>query len=198
MSELQFPFTFAADPNTDLWKKPPSHDAKNAHQKAPVRPLSKAHLAQFQSASVSFTCPYTVQFDQAGLVLRLSHAASSATKWIKAGVEFFNGVPRLSVVCCDNYSDWSVTTLPDANGDVVAGRKSITVRVERDGVTLWVYWINGDEKVALREIAWVYGPDGAGEGWELEIGALVARPNPEAKDQLVATFQNLEVAWAKQ
>uniref|UniRef100_A0A0B7KG80 Uncharacterized protein n=1 Tax=Bionectria ochroleuca TaxID=29856 RepID=A0A0B7KG80_BIOOC len=152
MSELQFPFTFAADPNTDLWKKPPSHDAKNAHPKAPVRPLSKAPLAQFQSASVSFTCPYTVH----------------------------------------------VTTLPDADGHVVAGKKSITVRVERDGVTLWVYWVNGDEKVALREIAWVYGPDGAGEGWELEVGALVARPNPEAKDQLVATFQNLEVAWAKQ
>lgn len=132
----------------------------------------------------------------------LTHPPSGARKWIKAGVEFFNDRPRLSTVCCDNFADWSVAPLfPTAAEEaaVTAGKEAVTVTVRREedenGVGLWVYHLHGDEKVPMREIAWVY-PEG-GEGWELEVSALVARPAKEASETLEATFKDFNVQWEK-
>lgn len=66
---------------------------------------------------------------------------------------------------------------------------------ERDGTTLWIYRVDGAERTPLREIAWVYAPDGTGESWEVEVGALVARPNKDTKEQLEATFHDMHVEW---
>ncbi|KAL6868725.1 hypothetical protein ACO1O0_000042 [Amphichorda felina] len=195
---MQFPFTLAADPNTDLWRKPPSTDDCNA----PSSPHSKGPLLSLLAASISFTCPYTTQFDQAGILLTFTHPSAPARKWIKAGIEFFQGRPRLSVVCCDRYSDWSVTGLPadspaGLEEGITAGKAPVTISLEKDGTTLWVYYVNAKgEKQALREIAWVYG-ENDGEGWEVEVGVLVARPNKDIKGQLEATFQSLDVEWEK-
>ena len=80
---------------------------------------------------------------------------------------------------------------------VVAGKQAVTIRVERDDTTVWIYYVDGQgAKVPLREIAWVYG-DNDGQGWEVEVGALVARPNKEVQGALEATFQALDVEWEK-
>lgn len=77
------------------------------------------------------------------------------------------------------------------------GKQPVTIRVEKDGTTVWVCYVDGQgNKLPLREIAWVYGDNG-GEGWELEVGALVARPNTDVKGPLEATFQALDVEWEK-
>ncbi|KAL7929652.1 hypothetical protein V8C35DRAFT_314891 [Trichoderma chlorosporum] len=183
-------FTVSAPADTDVWKKPPSHDVFTA----PYKSLSKDSFPKFRSASLTFTSTYIHQFDQAGIVLVFTKP-SAPRKWIKAGVELFNGQPRLSTVCCDNWADWSVANANSAD-EIQAGRKTVTILVERldahDGSCLWVYCVDGDEKIPMREINWPYGDKDA---WDLEIGALVARPNKDTTDHLEAKFQNFQVKW---
>ncbi|KAL7821210.1 hypothetical protein V8C44DRAFT_313871 [Trichoderma aethiopicum] len=188
-------FTLSAPANTDVWKKPPSHDVFTA----PYKSLSKNPFPKFLSASLTFTATYTHQFDQAGILLLLTRP-SSPRKWIKAGVEHFNGAPRLSTVCCDNWADWSVADISSSSSsaDIQAGAKAVTILVERldahDGSCLWVYRVEGGEKTPMREICWPYAEDG-GEGWELEVGALVARPKKDTEDELEVRFEGIEVKW---
>lgn len=203
----QVPFKLAAKPGTDLWKKPPTHNATNGtptsllfsnpskQTAAPRTPFSSAPLPSLNKATTTFTLPYTTQFDQAGLYLSITKPSQSP-KWIKAGVEFFASQPRLSVVCCDNWADWSVAPIPAAHAQgVVEGKTPVTVELEVDDVTVWIYArVDGGERIPLREIAWVFGDEG-GKGWEVEIGALVARPNEEVKGELEATFEKFDVQW---
>ncbi|KAL6910162.1 hypothetical protein GGI43DRAFT_389470 [Trichoderma evansii] len=185
-------FTFSAPADTDVWKKPPSHDVFTA----PYKSLAKNHFPQFKSASLTFSTTYTHQFDQAGIILVFTKPFLPR-KWIKAGVELFDGQSRLSTVCCDNWADWSVANASSPE-DIKAGRKAVTILVERldahDGSCLWIYRVDGEEKIPMREICWPYGDNG-GSGWELEIGALVARPTKDTKDDLEAKFQDFQVNW---
>jgi hypothetical protein len=58
-----------------------------------------------------------------------------------------------------------------------------------------VYYVDEKgAKVPLREIAWVFGED-AGEGWQVQVGALVARPNKDVKGNYEAVFEKLDVEW---
>ncbi|KZZ98889.1 hypothetical protein AAL_02440 [Moelleriella libera RCEF 2490] len=187
---MKTPLTFAADSNTDIWKKPPTHDVFTA----PYRPHSKGPALNFLSASISFRATYTQQFDQAGILLAFTRRGDR--KWIKSGVEYFDKTPRLSTVCTDNYSDWSVADVP--SGDLVrTGQKSVTILIERsddgNGFGMWVYHLDGENKTPLREITWPYGT--AGEGWELEVSAAIARPSKDTQDQLEATFDSVDVKW---
>ncbi|RFU73319.1 hypothetical protein TARUN_8947, partial [Trichoderma arundinaceum] len=108
-------FTFSAPANTDVWKKPPSHDVFTAPpaKPAPYHSLSKNPFPQFKSASITFTTTYTHQYDQAGIILVFTKP-SAPRKWIKAGVELFDAQSRLSTVCCDNWADWSVANASPA------------------------------------------------------------------------------------
>lgn len=57
-----------------------------------------------------------------------------------------------------------------------------------------MYRVDGEEKVPMREINWPFGDNG-GQGWELEIGALIARPAKDTTDSLEAKFQDFQVKW---
>ncbi|MER9402775.1 DUF1349 domain-containing protein [Mesorhizobium caraganae] len=64
------------------------------------------------SAEVTVKGDYKVLYDQAGLMLRLSE-----THWIKAGIEYTDGLAYFSVVVTNDTSDWSLVSIPrDANG----------------------------------------------------------------------------------
>ncbi len=74
------------------------------------------------AVEVSFRLDYDGQFDQAGVLIR-----GDANHWIKAGVEFSDGLPQLGAVVTHELSDWSVGPVPAWAGSVV------TVRVSRAG-----------------------------------------------------------------
>ena len=46
----------------------------------------------------------------------------------------------------------------------------------------------------MREICWPFGT-AAGEGWELEVAAAIARPATDTTDKLEASFDNFVVKW---
>jgi regulation of enolase protein 1 (concanavalin A-like superfamily) len=131
-------------------------------------------------ASVKFD--WKEKYDQAGLLLSFrkrgeESSSNPPSKWIKTGIEFYNGKPMLSTVACDNWADWSIGPLPVATG--LSGADiwtTILIEKEEDenGLSLRVYHVNGDEKTALREITWVYGLDT--EAWDVEVWAMAARP----------------------
>lgn len=77
---------------------------------------------------------YSALYDQAGLMLRIDER-----NWIKAGIEFTDGLMHFSVVVTRDLSDWSVMPLPDAKpSDPVA------VRLTRHGDAVRVqYSIEG-------------------------------------------------------
>ncbi|MGG7464943.1 DUF1349 domain-containing protein [Plantibacter sp. YIM 135347] len=79
-------------------------------------------LAADTAVEVSFTAAFSAQFDQAGVFLR-----SDDEHWIKAGVEFADGLPQVGAVVTDVRSDWSVAPVPSWAGRLV------TVRASRSG-----------------------------------------------------------------
>ncbi|KAK3323845.1 hypothetical protein B0T19DRAFT_214696 [Cercophora scortea] len=206
-------FTITAAPDTDIWRKPPHTDVFNAATAPSPSTKTKGPLPSFLSAKASFSFPWTEQYDQAGLLLSFRplhspNTITSPTKWIKTGIEFYNGQPQLSTVACDRWADWSVSPL--ATVDAAEPSKTetswTTILIEKEvnfnetnerGSSLWVYHVlEGGEKVALREICWVYGDDNDGVEWELEVLAMAARPAKNATTGLEVQVRDMEVKWA--
>lgn len=75
-------------------------------------------------------------YDQAGLLLY-----HGQEQWIKAGIEMNDGTPQLAVVVTDGYSDWSLTAVPEWEGEEVTLRASIikdaAVIRARSGTHAW-------------------------------------------------------------
>ncbi|MDF9854393.1 regulation of enolase protein 1 (concanavalin A-like superfamily) [Paenibacillus sp. PastF-1] len=61
----------------------------------------------------------TELYDQAGIMLW-----HSPLQWIKAGVEINDGVPHIGAVVTDQYSDWSLSPVPEWAGQIVTIRAS--------------------------------------------------------------------------
>ncbi len=83
------------------------------------------------SMEVDFATPFSHQFDQAGIFI---YAAED--RWIKAGIEFADGVPQIGAVVTNGKSDWSATKAPDWGNTRVSFRVSwaddaITIRARR-------------------------------------------------------------------
>lgn len=62
--------------------------------------------------------------------------------WIKAGVEFSDGVPQLGAVVTREFSDWSVAPSPDWTGVAITLRISrsgnaVTIRAKRQNDDTW-------------------------------------------------------------
>jgi len=93
---------------------------------------------------VSFVLDYTGQFDQAGIFVRVSD-----TEWVKAGVEYSDGVPQVGAVVTHNTSDWSVAPVPEWQG------REVTTRVSRDGDALTIRARVEDEPWRLVRVAYL-------------------------------------------
>jgi regulation of enolase protein 1 (concanavalin A-like superfamily) len=205
-------FTITANPGTDIWRKPPTTDVFNAPTALPPAgphpQRTSGPLNAFLSARLSLNFTPQEQYDQGGLLLSLRRKSGSdnnnnnapPTKWIKTGIELYNGAPRVSTVGCDRWADWSVADLPPSSSSASGGETGwTTVVVEKDkdgnGTGLWVYRVaeGSGEKVPLREICWVFGEDP--EAWEVEVHAMAARPEKEVQGGLTVEFAGLEVKW---
>lgn len=152
---------------------------------------------------MSFAIKAKDQYEQAGLLITFHSTASPAVaapigassppKWIKAGIEQYEGVPRIGVVATDVWSDWSLASLEPSS----VGEEWTTLCIERGkdgmGYSLWVYQIiAGGVKVPLREINWVYG---IGEEWELKVEAYACKPGEG--EPLTVGFKDLKVSWSE-
>mmetsp|Transcript_11678 Transcript_11678/g.38620 ORF Transcript_11678/g.38620 Transcript_11678/m.38620 type:complete len:243 (+) Transcript_11678:158-886(+) len=115
--------TVTPTPNLDYWSKTfyepllVKHDAQTL-----LRPVAADVEATLTTA---FTLKPRAQFDQAGIMILVDEGT-----WVKAGIEFTDGSPRLScVVTNEGFSDWSTQTWPD--WDSAAKSTSIRVRVSK-------------------------------------------------------------------
>ncbi|KAJ4381912.1 hypothetical protein N0V86_003281 [Didymella sp. IMI 355093] len=179
------PFTLSSPPGTDIWRKPPSHNAFSAPSHP--SPLLTHDLEAFQRARLTFALPpgnQLRQYDQAGLLLHLTKPGLSneETKWLKTGIEWYYGKPYISTVGCDQWADWSVVPIPGFTGNEERPTATIEAKREKDvlGKSLWVYWIvkrddGSEERIPLREVNWFF----ADEEWKVSVGGYVARPTEE-------------------
>ncbi|CAI6315995.1 unnamed protein product [Periconia digitata] len=157
------PFNLSSPAGTDIWRKPPSHNAFNAPTYP--APLVQINSQAFQSARLTFILPpgeELRQYDQAGLLLHLTKPGVPAIqeKWLKTGIEWYYGKPYVSTVGCDAWADWSVVPSDSYSGNTTRPTVTLEARRERDqlGKSLWVYQIIKDadgkeiEKRPLREV----------------------------------------------
>lgn len=169
-----------AAPGTDLWRKPPSTDVDNSPTYLISTPID---LHNFHSATVTVSANWNTLYDQGGLVLFIPD--EDITKWVKTGVEFFNGKPFIGTVATSRWSDWSLVPLPESAGG------KVTLQVERETKngerveSLWIYIIDPatGEKVPLRELTWFFRHDVLGADVRapdaprsLLVGIYAARP----------------------
>ena len=186
------PFTIHTPAPTDIWRKPPSRDVFDAPVTYKSLPIST-----FKRARVTATGDWKTLYDQGGLVLVLPPKKSSSQKrWVKCGIEFYDGVPRMSVVAADKWADWSL--LPLSGPDEAAGR--MTVEVERQqekdgrwGSVLKIYLVEGERgsRMPIREITWVFHD--LDETEDMWVGVFAAKPTRDERDELVVTIEKFEV-----
>jgi regulation of enolase protein 1 (concanavalin A-like superfamily) len=109
----------------DFWRKTyyqpllVKDDAPFLYRKIPMKNLPV-------TVETSFSLSAKSQFDQAGIMIRLDYE-----HWVKTGIEVVDGVPRLSCVVTNTFSDWStqqvensqmkirVHVLPQHGGSIV-------------------------------------------------------------------------------
>jgi uncharacterized protein len=125
---------------------------------------------------VEFSADWTHPFDQAGLFVY-----ANADNWVKAGVEFADGVLGVGAVVTAVNSDWSVGHVPEWSG------KPIRVRVSRTANSVTVRARAGEEPWRLVRLA----PIAADLEWH--AGPLVASPS---RAGLVVRFNSWEILEA--
>jgi len=207
-------FTLKIPPKTDIFASP----TIGYHFSAPIA-YKCLPTGNFSKARATVTIPFTLnclpttrvenptlQFDQAGLVFVfldpkfgapcLANPGSGKTenphpKWIKAGVEVWEGKALGSVVVREKWSDWSLFAAP---GSADAVEVTVTIEMERLGDALMIYKILGAERELVRKVPWCFLEMETKE--TVWIGVYGARPDPYGEAQgknLVARFENFVI-----
>jgi regulation of enolase protein 1 (concanavalin A-like superfamily) len=142
----------SVDPGTDFWRTTGYgyvHD--NGH-------VYGEPLPGDLDVSVRVRGAFANQYDQAGIMLRADEHT-----WLKTGLEFFEGRPRLSTVLTMGCSSWMVADLPP-------GTDEVTLRVSRRGDAVEVRYSAGDGAAELAAL--VFMPPGR----EMLAGIVCAAP----------------------
>lgn len=103
-----------AAPKSDAWLRT-YYGFEAASENAWLGPWEES-----QGFQVTFLLDFDQQFDQAGIFVR-----GSDTDWIKAGIEWADGVAQVGAVVTHGHSDWSVAPVPTWQG------KQVTIRATR-------------------------------------------------------------------
>jgi regulation of enolase protein 1 (concanavalin A-like superfamily) len=175
------PFQLTSPPGTDVWDKPPSTHSFNA----PII-YQTSTVGELKTAKVTVSAQWKDRYDQGGLVLVVK--TPDMTRWVKTGIEFEYGIPNISTVAKDQWSDWSLRPLLAES----TNKATIELEVVSDG-SLWVWLVGSDgKKHALREVTWYASLDKSVEIW---VGVYVAKPAPNGeKDDLTVDFDGLAIA----
>ncbi len=116
------------DPGTDFWRVTGyGYIRDSGHVYGEV-------LAGDLDVAVRIRGNWSAQYDQAGVMLRADERT-----WLKTGIEFFEGRPRLSTVLTLGMSSWTVANLPDDTNDVA-------LRLSRRGDAVEIRYSAGDER----------------------------------------------------
>lgn len=125
--------SFVTDDKTDFWQATFSgwrNDSGHFYH----RPVT----GDF-STEVVFSADYRTQYDQAGLMLRVT-----ADHWLKAGVEFAHGRAALSSVHTQaGFSDWAISREVGVTG-------AVHLRLTRKAEAVCVQWKANDKFQTLR------------------------------------------------
>jgi regulation of enolase protein 1 (concanavalin A-like superfamily) len=127
----------SVDPGTDFWRTTGYgyvHD--NGHVYGDLLPGDL-------DVSVRVRGAFANQYDQAGIMLRADEET-----WLKTGLEFFEGRPRLSTVLTVGWSSWMVADLPP-------GTDEVTMRVSRRGDAVEVRYAAGDGAAELAALVFL-------------------------------------------
>jgi uncharacterized protein len=127
----------SVDPGTDFWRATGYgyvHD--NGH-------VYGGRLPGDLDVSVRVRGAFASQYDQAGIMLRADEET-----WLKTGLEFFEGRPRLSTVLTMGWSSWMVADLPP-------GTDEVTLRVSRRGEAVEVRYAAGDGAAELAALVFM-------------------------------------------
>jgi len=127
----------SVDPGTDFWRTTGYgyiHD--NGH-------VYGEPLPGDLDVSVRVRGAFANQYDQAGIMLRADEHT-----WLKTGLEFFEGRPRLSTVLTMGCSSWMVADLPP-------GTDEVTLRVSRRGDAVEVRYAAGDGAAELAALVFM-------------------------------------------
>jgi uncharacterized protein len=156
-----------ADPGTDFWRTTSYGYIRDSGH------VYGERLAGDFDLSMRVRGAYVAQYDQAGAMVRVDER-----RWLKTGIEYFDGRMRLSTVVTLDYSSWAVGELPAGLtelGLVLARRgDAVEVRYRTDG--------GGAELAAV-----VYLPPGEA----VLAGAMCAAPEGDAFD---VTFSDIALA----
>jgi uncharacterized protein len=156
-----------ADPDTDFWRTTGYGYIRDTGHLYGERVDGEFDL------SVRVRGAYGAQYDQAGAMVRVD-----GRRWLKTGVEYFDGRMRLSTVVTLDYSSWAVGELPP-------GTTEISLHLARRGDCVEVrYAADGGEPDELAAV--VYVP--AGE--TVLAGAMCAAPEGPGFE---ASFRDLAV-----
>jgi regulation of enolase protein 1 (concanavalin A-like superfamily) len=116
---------------------------------------------------------YASQYDQAGAMVRLDEQ-----HWLKTGIEYFDGRPRLSTVNTADHSSWAVATLPSA-----ATKADLRLLLARRGDAVEIRYALDDAEPDLAAL--VYLPPG-----QVLAGPMCAAPDGPG---FAATFTALTI-----
>lgn len=106
---------------SDFWQRT-SYGFRRDSGHALLRPLTTGGAVE-----VCFVADFSGVFEQAGVLVRVDDRS-----WVKAGVEFSDGVLQLSAVVTRDASDWSTAPVPTWHG------REVTVRASWSGAALTV------------------------------------------------------------
>jgi regulation of enolase protein 1 (concanavalin A-like superfamily) len=175
----------SVDPGTDFWRETGYgyfHDSGHVYGE---------ELEGDVDVSVCVRGAFGSQYDQAGIMLRVDERV-----WLKSGVEFFEGRPRLSTVLTLGRSSWMVTDLPE-------WMEEISLRASRRGDAVEVRYLVGDGPAELAALVYLppgrdvlagvmcAAPEGPGfrvsfrdlrveRGWSVRLAKLAAERREEA------------------
>jgi regulation of enolase protein 1 (concanavalin A-like superfamily) len=120
---------------------------------------------------VKIDAKYEALYDQAGVMIRLD-----AGNWIKAGVEYTDGLPHFSAVVTRDFSDWSVlpTTLTGP----------VWFRLTKLGAAIRIQYSTDGQSFRMLRLA--YFPDST----QTQVGLMCCSPEREGFE---AEFSELRI-----
>ncbi|KAH9220756.1 hypothetical protein DL95DRAFT_356663 [Leptodontidium sp. 2 PMI_412] len=178
-------FQLTAQPKTDIWRKvgPPEVSRFNA----PIL-YKKITLSSFKRMRVTVSADWNTLYDQGGLILVIPQS-DGTRKWVKSQIEFFQDEPFISTVSADRGADMSLLQ----TGLKGEKRNEVTLEFRKERNSLWVYVVDEEKGVPIREVTWVFG---GGDGQECWVGVFAARPGVSADENnqsLVVDFKEFEL-----